>query len=208
MSKIFKLWFTIVVAFKKFITFITIKIISILKYRKTVTAAIICHEQNIDNIKKIIECQTKQPDKIVLYYSNKYFGDISTDWDIIKCPDLNDWGHGKCKQAIEEAITDFICFLNADSHYEPTFLEEMMKRAQNEFDVVLCDFKHRPECDIIVTQPIVGGTDRGNILVSVRKAQEVGYNHTKYEADGLFIQDLIEAGATWSRVDKCLFINK
>ncbi|WP_330202130.1 glycosyltransferase [Cyanobacterium sp. DS4] len=207
MATITRLRLKIVNAIKKCIDFFYRKICYIVSYRATVTIAIICHEQNIEGIKRIIERQIKKPDNIVLYYSNEYFGDAPLEWKIVKCPNLNDWGHGKCKQAIEEATSDFICFFNADSYYEDNYLSEMMKRAREGFDVVLCDFKHRPDSNVIVAHPIIGGTDRGNVLVCIKEARRVGYNYSIYEADGLFIQDMVKQGASWIRVNKCLYIN-
>lgn len=207
MAKIFRLWRKIADLPKKCLVFLYRKICYLTRSYLTVTVAIICHEQNIEGIKRIIERQTKKPDNIVLYYSNEYFGDAPSEWKIVKCPNLNDWGHGKCKQAIEEATSDFICFFNADSYYDDSYLLEMMRRAREGFDVVLCNFKHRPDSNVIIAHPIVTGTDRGNVLVCVKEASRVGYNHSIYEADGLFVQDMVKQGASWIRVDKCLYIN-
>jgi hypothetical protein len=58
---------------------------------------------------------------------------------------------------------------------------------------------------VIVSRPEVGKITRGSFLVRTELAQRVGYRHREYHADGLFVDDLMAAGAIAEHVPGVLY---
>lgn len=122
-----------------------------------------------------------------------------------RCPNRDDWGHEKRSLGLFLAKGDYVAFFNTDDEYEDTYLTEMVAATEDGTDLVYCDFYSHLFGGIRKSEPRMQAITSGNFLVKRELAQRVGYNHRVYEADGLFIEDIMKAGATHKRVPEVLY---
>lgn len=157
------------------------------------------NREGLDRLLAQIVAQTRQPDEVIIIASDT----DTTGLEAVIDENRNDWGHEKRAKGLALAKSDYVCFMNADDEYAPEFIEEMML----DYDLVYCNFTSRLFKDVVVSKPVLGSITSGNFIVRTELAQRVGYNHRVYEADGLFIQDIMQAGASHHHVDKTLYFH-
>jgi hypothetical protein len=111
---------------------------------------------------------------------------------------------------LARATSDYLGFFNDDDLYSSKYLATLLEVAEvRNADIVACDFvSHLMPGSVALTMPAIGHVTSGNFIVRRTLAQKVGYKHRHYEADGKFIEDLIEAGATFARVPKVLYVHQ
>ena len=170
----------------------------------TVTAIVVncsnpsqAHQQAL-NLRR----QTKPPDQLMLGCCcyDSYHSPLAGSFDrIVYAPHENDWGHRFCDAGIRLANTEWLMFANSDDHYDMQFIEILTGLGdQHTADLVMCDYTtYQRHGGLIQTKPEVGSVTRGSFIVRTEIARIVGYNHRVYEADGLFVEALVRAGATY-----------
>jgi hypothetical protein len=147
--------------------------------------------------------QTRPPDEVIVA-SCCCSGPFAQTADLrLSDRHVDDWGHRLCDFGIRLARCDRVWLVNCDDRYEPTFLAEL---TAHEADIVHCDYtSHLVGGAVLRSSPQVGYITRGNNVFNRRLAQQVGYTHRVYEADGLFIESLLAAGATHQLVPTVLY---
>ena len=173
---------------------------------RRVTAVVIAHQNKpelltlLENLKQ----QTRPVDEVILCVCCMDASDIVAD---IKLLDIHrdDIGQSKCDMGLRLSTGDYTFLASSDDEYHPEFIERLL--GQNT-DLILSGFHSHLVGEVAHSEPIVGRVTRGSFLVNTRKAVEVGYNHRNYEGDGLFIEDMVKAGASWSHVPEVLYYHR
>lgn len=171
----------------------------------TVTAVITSHANQIglQRILQVLGDQTRPPDETLVLVSG--YEDIKDSW--IPCENKNDAGHDKRYQGLKLSNSEYTGFFNDDDWYNPQYLEKMLTYSEDS-DLVYCDFvSHLFGNRTVSSSPNIGQITSGNFIVKTSKAREVGYNHRNYTADGMFIKDLVNAGATTKKVNEVLYVH-
>lgn len=152
-----------------------------------------------------LKTQTLKPFEIIVLVSGMDVPDIGMT---IYCePDLADWGHEKRAKGLSLAKGKLVGFFNDDDEYDKEYLERMTDAIGNA-DIVACNWRsHLSGYTLQIPKPHVGRITSGNYLVRTELAQRVGYNHRHYEADGVFIEDLVAAGAKFTHLDELLYLH-
>jgi hypothetical protein len=118
----------------------------------------------------------------------------------------NDFGHEKRAKILSVSNEKYTCFLNCDDRYYPTFFEKLIEKAENEnLDFVICNEKNNKFGGILNCQPQVNHISSGGFIAKTEFAKKIGYNYRSYQADGLFIEDLVKNQAKWGKVDEVLW---
>ena len=172
----------------------------------TVTAVVIGHGDRAAISRTVLamqQQQTRPPDEVIVC-SCCCSGPFAQTADLrLSARHVDDWGHRLCAYGIALASCDRVWLANCDDQYEPTFLEELTARSA---DIVHCDYAtHLLDGAVVRSRPAVGFITRGNNVFNRRLAQEVGYHDRVYEADGLFIESLVAAGASHEHVPGVLY---
>jgi hypothetical protein len=172
----------------------------------TVTAVVIGHADRAAISRTVLALQqeqTRPPDEVIAA-SCCCSGPFAQTADLrVSDRHVDDWGHRLCAYGIALARCDQVWLVNCDDRYDPTFLEQVTARAA---DIVHCDYTtHLTGGAVMESAPEVGRITRGNNVFDRRLAQEVGYLERCYEADGLFVEALMRAGATHERVPHVLY---
>jgi hypothetical protein len=116
----------------------------------------------------------------------------------------NDYGHSLRKIGVNYLReSKYTLFTNCDNYYIPTFIEEMC----NDYgDIVYCDMIHSHwNYKWRGTELRRGALDCGCYIVKTELVKRIGWNHTNYTADWLFIQDCMKEASSIRKVDKILF---
>lgn len=168
----------------------------------TITAVVLSHgnDEAVDTMVKSLREQTKPPDEIILIVCCIEGGAQGVDIMLFD-KHREDWGHTKCAVGLQLATMDYVGFFSSDDGYEPTYLEKLSK--QNA-DIVACGFRSHLVGEVNTPTPHVGAITRGCFLVEREFAQKIGYNSRGYSADGQFIIDLVNAGASFAAVPEVL----
>ena len=113
----------------------------------------------------------------------------------------NDWGHSLRSLALPHIDTEFIVFTNADNYYIPRFVEYVAAAiSRYGLDLVYWDMIHSHpfpggrtlhDYSLFKTRPSIRNIDIGAFAVRSSIAKRVGFTHASYDADGLFLQDLL-----------------
>lgn len=105
------------------------------------------------------------------------------------------YGHPNRKmmlQKIEAGADDFILLTNDDNFYVRNFVEVMMSNATKTVGLLHCDMLHNYyNYDILITQPKINKIDMGAFIVRADIAKKIGFNSTKFEADGIYCEDCV-----------------
>jgi glycosyltransferase involved in cell wall biosynthesis len=115
----------------------------------------------------------------------------------------NDYGHTLRKMGIEAADTEFVLLTNDDNYYARKFLQYMFDaiREQN-LDMVLCNMIHshknpgaykQLDYNVFDSYPSIFYIDVGNFILRTSHAKAVGFNDTSFNADGVFVEDVLKA---------------
>lgn len=169
----------------------------------------------LDAILTQLEKQRLNPYEIILITSDTERSDLQKldAWErcdtVIIQDNKSDWGHEKRALGLELALGDYVAFFNDDDTYSSKYLDKLAKVAEDRgVDIVGCDFvSHLMPDGVALTMPAIGHITSGNFIVRRELAQQVGYQHRHYEADGQFIEDLMAAGATFARVPEVLYVH-
>src|SRR6185503_5215677 len=145
--------------------------------RKTFTAIVTAHDQDIGPMILNLHSQTRKPDQIKGYWSGdssygqaKLFHDEESNMADLpfyasKQPNMNDWGHEKRDIGLRAASGDFVGFFNADDWYNEKYIEKMMKEAEDcETGLVYCWWRSKDQM-FAPCQPILGSSTSGNFIV-------------------------------------------
>lgn len=183
-----------------------------------VSAVIVSHnrEEQLRNMIWQLENQTKQFKSIELYVSGykDQLKDLESKYTIHYEPDRKDWGHEKRAKAIQDCKSEYILCASDDDIYPYHFLELVLKHSETEpgHDIYAVDWRTQRESDSLslgyhIAEPRIGGVTSGCMVIKVSKANEVGYRHRDFGADGRFCVDMVEHNASFSRVPYTAFFH-
>lgn len=131
----------------------------------------------------------------------------------------NDWGHSLRRMGLQQADGDYVLITNAYNYYAPRFVEFALRSIlENELDMLHFDMIHshdkpalRPvrSYQTFVTAPFAMSIDMGAFIVRREVAQQVGFRHCFYHADGLYLEDLLKSGMIKriGHLDKVLLVH-
>lgn len=157
----------------------------------------IIHDGPDDKMNKILGHYKRENNNIDYMFTDKRY---------------NDYGHSLRDIGIRKANTEFLLLTNDDNYYMPVFLEYMFQSIRaNELDLILCDMIHSHNNPGIYMQqpyelfkafPKKHYTDIGNFIVKTKIAQDVGFRSREFDADGVFIDDIMTRYSNKIRVGK------
>jgi hypothetical protein len=171
---------------------------------RTVTAVVLGHGDRaaVDGMVKQMRAQTVPPAEVIVCVCCMDAAGIDADLVVIDQHE-DDVGQRLCDYGLRLATADAVMFANSDDDYDPRFVEVLSGHQDH---LVHCDYvSHLHAEPVVESRPAVGHITRGSFLVDRPLAQRVGYRHRVYEADGLFIEDLVRVGATTHRVPLVLY---
>jgi hypothetical protein len=102
---------------------------------------------------------------------------------------LQNYGHPNRKQMlnrIEANSDDFILLTNDDNYYTPNFVAQVLSNATKTVGLIYWNMLNRDCYDMLDTKLAVSNIDMGAFAVRADVAKTVGFNSTKYEADGIY----------------------
>jgi hypothetical protein len=102
------------------------------------------------------------------------------------------YGHPNRKWAIEQMPNskDYLLNTNDDNYYVPKFVEFMLDQIKDDTGIVYCDTVHSHfGYSLNRSQLREGWIDMGAFIVRVDIAKRIGFNHTCFNADGMFAED-------------------
>jgi GT2 family glycosyltransferase len=115
----------------------------------------------------------------------------------------NDYGHTLRKMGIEMADTEFVLLTNDDNYYARKFLQYMFDAIREQkLDMVLCNMIHshknpgaykQLDYNVFDSYPSIFYIDVGNFILRTSHAKAVGFNDTSFNADGVFVEDVLKA---------------
>lgn len=108
----------------------------------------------------------------------------------------NNWGHTPRQRALEEISNgvegDFIIITNSDNYYVPGFIEIMLKHFDKNVQSTYCDMIHNfYSWRNFQTKLEYSFIDCGCLMTRRDAVLKVGWRSTIYEADWIFVSDLI-----------------
>jgi hypothetical protein len=178
----------------------------------SVTAVVTSHSNpgGLRHILGSLRYQTRPPNETLVYCSDTpdllRLREDFPEAQFHERPNLDDWGHAKRAEGLDQATSEWVGFFNDDDSYHPSYLERMLATAAGGAnqtmvaDVVYCGWNTYPACTFTY-----GSSTSGNFLVRTRLAQQTGYPTRRYEADGDFIEALNAAGAVAYKLDAVLY---
>lgn len=138
------------------------------------------NKEGLDAIIQNLQDQTRQPDEVIIIYSEQECG-IIKGYKYIEDINRNDWGHEKRAKGLELATQEYITWWNSDDSYDNTFIEKMLTGN----DATYCSWNGNQN-----PQFHLGSSTSGNFIVKTEIARKAGYNSRAYEADGILINDI------------------
>lgn len=171
----------------------------------TITAVVTSHanETGLRHILGQLRYQTVPPDETIVLCSDtpdvmrlrEDFPDVTFHPE----PNLDDWGHDKRSKGLGLATSEWVGFFNDDDRYANDYIEKMLGAAETH-TAVYCAWPYSPDCSFAL-----GQSTSGNFIVKTELAQRVGWRHRHYEADGMFIEEVVRAGASIVKVPEILY---
>lgn len=150
--------------------------------------------------------QTRPPDETIVLCSDT--PDVARlreefeDVEFLERPNRDDWGHEKRAEGLERATGTWVGFFNDDDSYVRDYVERMLAATDPDVDAVYCGWSTYPDCDFRL-----GSSTSGNFIVRRSLAVTVGWTSRRYEADGDFIDALVDAGARTVKVPHVLYFH-
>lgn len=96
-------------------------------------------------------------------------------------------------QKIKADQDDFILLTNDDNFYVKNFVKTMMTNATKTVGLIHCDMLHNyTNYNILKTEPKNNKIDMGAFIVRADIAKAVGFNSTKFDADGIYCEECAE----------------
>lgn len=106
------------------------------------------------------------------------------------------YGHPNRKmmlQKLKGVAEDFLLMTNDDNYYVPVFVEYMLAQCNHTIGMVYCDTIHSHfGYGYLHTLIKVNNIDMGSFIVNLYLAQNNGFNHVIWTADGLFAEECAE----------------
>lgn len=126
-----------------------------------------------------------------------------------------EYGHPNRKQMLDRLECkddDFILLTNDDNYYVPHFVERVMSAAAKTVGMVYCDMLHNYySYEVLRTELAVNHIDMGAFAVRASVAKKVGFNSTKFEADGIYAVECMrycqEKGLRTIKIKGILFVH-
>jgi GT2 family glycosyltransferase len=173
------------------------------------TAIVVTHanEQGVRKMLGNLIYQTRQPDEIIVVCTETpgaVVARLREDFPGVRfetIDEVGDWGHAKRAHGLALATGDWLGFFNDDDSYEADYLETMLDEAEaDDVDVVWCAWNEQPRCAFRKYE-----STAGNFVVRASLAKQVGWTERCYEADGIFIDGLVAAGARTTKIEETLY---
>jgi len=103
------------------------------------------------------------------------------------------YGHPNRKkmlQNVKAGNDDFILITNDDNLYTPIFVQKILDNATKSIGLIYCNMLHNYySYDVLNTQLKINLIDMGAFVVRADIAKKVGFNSTKFEADGIYAEE-------------------
>lgn len=127
--------------------------------------------------------------------------------DFIVCPHKGFWGHYSRQIALEHATTEFVLQTSIQDYYTPNTVSEIRSQSSHDFIYFDCIHNHFAH-NILNTVPKRSNIDWGSFVVRTWIAKHIGIQYPESGfADGLFVEQCIDAGVTAVKIKKVLQIH-
>ncbi len=125
------------------------------------------------------------------------------------------YGHPNRKKLLENlsiSQDDFVLITNDDNYYTPNFVATVLNNNTKSVGMVYWNMLHNYySYDVLNTQPRINNIDMGAFAVRGTIAKKVGFNSTKFEADGIYCEAVVrycqENKYRVMKLDKIMFIH-
>lgn len=169
---------------------------------KSLTAVIVAHNSPVEAINAQLLAQEYPPDEIILVACCMDTHGIPADI-IVNNTHRDDFGHLARDIGLRLATKDYVMFAACDDEYDPKFTKTLLD-ANVQF--AWCDWHEQGR--IVESYVGLGSITSGNFIVETKLAQEVGWNHREYIADGKFCQDVWDRKPTFARIQEPLYTHR
>lgn len=133
----------------------------------------------------LLAWQVRKPDEIIALASEINLTSLRHEFPSVifhEEPNKEDWGHDKRAKGLDLATSDYVGWFNHDDSYNPDYISEMMRHAEDGNDVVYCGWSKSSTPEFKS-----GISTSGNYIVRTQVGRDAGYGDRHYEADGTFI---------------------
>ena len=172
----------------------------------TLTAIVTAHADK-DNLRRILkdlqEWQVRKPDEIIALASDIDTESLKEEFPSVRFyeePNLGDWGHAKRAKGLDLATCDYAGWFNHDDSYHPDYILDMMTLAESGNDVVYCGWSKNAHPRFAHSS-----STSGNFIVQIDKGRAAGYADRHYEADGTFINRIVEKAKSIAFCNRVLY---
>lgn len=161
--------------------------------------------EELDIFLERLKMQTCQDfDIVIIKESNKVTEykliDFIDDVRVYEAPYRGDWGQtSKYNVCVAYTDSEFVCFPNVDSHYEDTFIEQMLG---TKADLAYCDMDTPA---FVKTTACVCGIDVGGFIVKRRLVLDDGWTDKSNLGDGRLVERIVKTGCLVAKVDGVLY---
>ena len=159
-------------------------------------------------VKKLLIEQTSQDFKVLIVkeiegLKKETISNVKGYYTIIKKDFVGDWGQTSKYKACKKVITEYVCFPNVDSSYNPLFVEKMLLKAnESNADLVYCDMNTPSK---VVVTPKKCGIDVGGFIVKREVVLADGWTNRSSIGDGLLVERIVSKGYKVVKVDEDLY---
>ena len=172
----------------------------------TFTAVVTAHKDE-SGLRRVISdlltWQVRKPNEIIALASEIDLTSLRKEFPSVTFheePNKEDWGHDKRAKGLDLASGDYIAWFNHDDSYNPDFIEQMMREAENGADVVYCGWSGNSNPEFKASN-----STSGNYIVRTQVGRNAGYGDRHYEADGTFINRIAALNPTIKFVNRVLY---
>ncbi len=151
----------------------------------------------------LLAWQVRKPDEIIALASEINLTSLRHEFPSVifhEEPNKEDWGHDKRAKGLDLATSDYVGWFNHDDSYNPDYISEMMRHAEDGNDVVYCGWSKNAN-----PQFAHSSSTSGNFIVQIDKGRAAGYADRHYEADGTFINRIVEKAKSIAFCNRVLY---
>lgn len=124
------------------------------------------------------------------------------------------YGHLLRKWALKELIlNEYVLLTNADNYYTPNMVEEVSKHDEDfiYFDLIHSHKNKKNENNstygFMSTELVSSNIDMGCAVIKSSLAKKIGFNHSSYDADWKYFEEVLKTNPTIHKINKVLFVH-
>ncbi len=122
----------------------------------------------------------------------------------------NDWGHTPRNVGLSEAVCEWVVMTGEDNYYVPTFVENILRMANETVNLIYCNMLHNWTSDQYVslfTVPKTGAIDIGCCVYRTSMAKTMCLDVKDKCADGAFVEKFVGRFGGAVKIEKTLYVH-